>query len=175
MKQQPVHVDLNELKKLILELELDDPKKNEYIEARWLKYVEWWDYRAKTSKKLYQRMRAAVIISGALIPALVGLQELNELNNYKWVFTVLSIVASLVVAICAGLDSFFNYGGIWREKRAANEIIISEGFYFIELSGEYKKFDSHISAFSHFAENIENLIRHEIKDYIVAVTPKSDK
>ena len=169
MKQKPDLVDLPELRRLIAELKLsDDSKNNEYIQARWLKYIEWWDGRAKDAKTNYQRMRSAVIIAGALIPALVGLRELNVLGEYAWIFAVLSIIASLVVAICSGFEGSFNYNGIWREKRAAAEIIKSEGFSFLQLIGDYKDFGSHKEAFKTFAENVENLIRHEIKDYIIA-------
>jgi len=70
----------------------------------------------------------AVVIGGALIPALVGLRELDVWGGYSWIFAVGSIVASLVVAICAGLESLFGFGDIWREKRNAAEIIKSEGF-----------------------------------------------
>jgi hypothetical protein len=175
MKQKPVLDDLDQLRDLISELQLGDSKSNEYIKARWLKYIEWWDDRARRAKKKYQRMRSAVIIAGALIPALVGLRELKVLSTYEWIFAVSSIAASLVVAICAGLDSFFNYGDIWREKRKAVEIIKVEGFSFFQLTGDYKKFRSHYEALKTFTENVEKLIKYEIKDYIGVVTPKSEE
>ena len=112
------------------------------------------------------------MIGSALIPALVGLRELNVWGNYSWAFAVASIVASLVVAICGGIETLYNNGGIWREKRAAAELIKSEGFSFLQLIGDYKDFNSHKEAFELFATNVESLIRSEIKDYIVAVSPK---
>jgi hypothetical protein len=163
-------LDVKKLRKLISELELGDEKRNEYIEARWLNYVIWWDSRSRRAKKKYQWLRGAVVVAGALIPALVGLRELNVWSNYGWVFAVASIVASLVVAICAGIEGLFNYGGIWREKRAAGELIKSEGFSFFHLSGEYENVESHTEAYKLFAGNVEKLIRSEIKDYIMAVS-----
>jgi len=173
MNKKPVLVDLEKLRALIAGLDLGDQKWNEYIEARWLNYVEWWDSRASDSKLRYQTLRGAVVISGALIPALVGLRELQVLGKYGWVFAVASIVASLVVAICAGTESLFGYGDIWREKRAAAELIKSEGFSFLQLSGNYAQYGTHHLAYPFFAKNVEDLIRNEIKDYIVAVTPKA--
>lgn len=175
MKNQPVLVDLEKLRELIGGLELGDRKLNEYIEARWLKYVEWWDSRARKAKSRYHGLRSAVIIGGALIPALVGLRELNVWGNHTWPFAVASIIASLVVAICAGLESLFGFGNIWREKRAAAELIKSEGFSFLELIGDYKDFGSHKDAFKQFAGAVEQLVRNEIKDYIVAAAPTSGK
>jgi hypothetical protein len=103
----------------------------------------------------------------------VGLRELKVLGEYGWVLAVASIAASLVVAICAGIESLFSFGGIWREKRAAAELIKSEGFSFLQLTGEYGNCKSHRDALSRFAANVEQLIRTEIKDYIVAVTPQA--
>ena len=44
--KDPKLVDLEELKTLMGGVSLNDPKSNEYINARWLKYVEWWDWRS---------------------------------------------------------------------------------------------------------------------------------
>lgn len=173
MPQAPNLVDLAELKTLIEGLKLSDPKLNEYINARWLKYVEWWDWRSRQAKRKYQALRAAVVVGGALTPALIGLRELKQFGDYAWIFTVLAIIVSLVVAICAGMESLFGFGDIWREKRTAAELIKSEGFSFFQLSGDYAQFTTHQAAFKLFAQNVENLIRLEIKDYVASVTSKT--
>ena len=82
---------------------------------------------------------------------------------------------AFVVAVSAGLDALFNCGEIWREKRAAAELIKSEGFSFFQLSGDYAQFETQQEASKEFAKNVENLIRNEIKDYILAATPKPEK
>ena len=177
MSDKPKLVELEKLRELIANLDLgerlgDKKLTADIVNARWLKYIEWWDYRSSDAKWKYQYLRAAVVIAGALIPALVGLRELNVWGRYGWIFAVASIVASLVVAICAGLESLYSYGNIWREKRAAAELIKSEGFSFLQLAGEYKEYKSHAEAYPQFATNVEQLIRSEIKDYIMAVAPR---
>jgi len=139
----PVLVDLAKLRELIAGLELDDPRRNEYLNARWLKYVEWWDSRASKAKWKYLALRSAVVIGGALIPALVALRELKLFADADLVFAVGSIVVSLVIAICAGLESLFGFGDIWREKRNAAEVIKCEGFSFLQLTGKYG-FNTHV-------------------------------
>jgi hypothetical protein len=172
MKNDPKLVDLEQLKSLMHGVELDDEKLNDYINARWLKYVEWWDSRASKAKWKYFLLRGTVVVGGALIPALVGLRELKQFEEFDWVFAVASVVVSLLVAVCAGLESLFGWGDIWREKRMAAELIKSEGFSFLQLTGSYAKCETHQQAYKPFAQNVEDLIRHEIKDYIVAVSPK---
>ena len=58
------------------------------------------------------------------------------------------------------------------KKRAAAELIKSEGFSFLQLTGDYKEFTTHANAFQRFTANVEGLIRSEIKEYIVAVSSK---
>jgi hypothetical protein len=173
MNSEPVLVDIEKLRKLIVGLDLGDKKWNEYIEARWLNYVEWWDSRSRKAKRKYHGLRCAVIIAGALIPALVALRELKMLETYEWVFAVTAVAASLVVAICAGIDTLYNFGDVWREKRTAAELIKSEGFSFFALTDRYSEFKTHQDAYKLFADNVEKLIRSEIKEYIVAVGPHS--
>ena len=172
MMSEPHLVDLERLESLMNGVELSDQKLNEYINARWLNYVEWWDLRANKAKRMYFALRTAVVVGSALIPALVGLRELKQFADGAWILSVASIAVSLVVAICAGLEGLFGWGNIWREKRMAAELIKSEGFSFLQLSGGYAQFKSHQDAYKLFAQNVEQLIRHEIKDYIVVVTPK---
>ena len=170
-EHEPKLVDLEKFKSLMNGVKLCD-QSNEYINARWLNYVEWWDSRASKAKWKYFALRRAVVIGSALIPALVGLRESQHFGDVAWIFSVVSIAVSLMVAICAGLESLYGWGDIWREKRVAAELIKSEGFSFLQLSGTYAQFDTHQDAYKLFAQSVEDLIRHEIKDYIVAVSPK---
>jgi hypothetical protein len=173
MKNDPKLVDIEHLKALMSGIKLSDPKMNEYVNARWLKYVEWWDFRSRKAKACYEWLRVLIVAGGALIPALVGLRELEQLQSVAWLFAIASIIASLVVAICTGLESVFRCGEIWREKRMAAELIKSEGFSFLQLTGPYAQYKTHHEGFRLFAQNVEDLIRHEIKDYVVATNPQS--
>ena len=164
-------VEPDKLRGLIAELELGDKQRNQYLEARWLKYIEWWDRRANEAKLKYRLLRSVVVIGSAVIPALVGLREIAALKDHNDAFSVWSIIVSLLIAACASLESVFGYGEIWREKRNAAELIKSEGFCFLQLTGIYKAFRSHAEAYQTFAGNVEDLIVREIKDYIVAVNP----
>jgi len=175
MRKSPKLVDLDQMKKLMQGVELKDQKLNEYINSRWLKYVEWWDWRAAEAKWKYFTLRSAVVVGSALIPALVGLRELKQFDQMAWMFSVASIVVSLLIAVCAGLESLFGWGDIWREKRIAAELIKSEGFSFLQLSGGYSQFETHQEAYKLFVQTVEDFIRHEIKDYMVAVTDKPRK
>lgn len=173
MSPRALHlVDVDKLRELVKKLELGDVQRNAHLEARWLQYVDWWDSRASKAKWRYLGLRSTVVVGGALIPALVGLREMAAMAPYAGFFAVAAIVVSFLIAICTGLDSLFGYGDIWREKRIAAEMIKSEGFSFLQLTGKYATFTTHRDAYHAFAANAEDLILKEIKEYIVAVSPK---
>ena len=80
-----------------------------------------------------------------------------------------------VTAISAGLESLFGFGDIWREKRAAAELIKIEGFRFFQLTGDYNQAGkSHADLYPTFAARVEDMIEREIRDYIVTVKPKEE-
>jgi hypothetical protein len=81
MSKKPILIDEKELTTLIESLDLKDVKKNEYLKARWLNYVMWWDSRASEARRRNFALRSAVVIAGALLPALLGLRELNVLGD----------------------------------------------------------------------------------------------
>ena len=64
-------VDEDELTQLIEQLDLEPPQQ-QFIKARWLKYVMWWDKRSKDAKAPYHRLRATAAIAGVVTSALVG-------------------------------------------------------------------------------------------------------
>jgi hypothetical protein len=165
-------VDVGTFKRLIDDFDLDD-KKKACIAARWLLYVRWWDMRAAKAKRPFRGMQIGVVCGSASIPALVALREMQATASYAMWLAIATVAVSLIVAICSGLENLFGWGAVWREKRGAAELIKSEGFSFYSLSGEYAEFKTHEEGYKRFMENVESQIRAEIKDYVMATTPKS--
>lgn len=166
-------VDDAELQDLIEKLNLRDEQQKAYLKARWLRYVKWSTKRANEAKWKYHTLRCSVMVGGALLPALVRLREMRQLEAHAGKLTVATIVISLMIATAAGVEEIFRFGEIWRDKRVAAELIKCEGFRYFELTGAYKGL-THKSGYAEFAAAVENLIEHEIKDYFVAAKPNSD-
>jgi hypothetical protein len=51
-------------------------------------------------------------------------------------------------------------------------MIKSEGFSFLQLAGKYAPFKTHRDAYHAIVANVKDLILKEIKEYIVAVSPR---
>lgn len=161
-----VLVDVEELRALIGRLDVTDPRQRDHLIARWLKYVQWWDHRAAWAKRWHHTLRALTIVGGAALPALVSFRELYGLTPRGSTLAAAAVLVSLIVAICAGLESGFGFGDIWRDKREAAELLKSEGFSFMALVGEYAQFKTHDEAFPTFGRNVEALICKEIRAYV---------
>ena len=164
MSKHVTLVDEAALREVIKKLDLDDDQKDR-VQKRWLHYVLWWDTRASKNKWKYHVLRSTVIIGGAAVPALVSVHVADaELATRLHILTV---VISLLVAVCAGLEGLFGFGEIWREKRAAAEILKIQGWRFFQLIKPFAG-KSHKEVFPDFADAVETMIEHEIKDYLVA-------
>jgi hypothetical protein len=145
--------------------DLDDIHK-EFLQKRWLHQVVWWDQRARTARWRYFTLRAIIIIVGVVIPALASLNadKGQSIVSGQIIDVRLSLVfLSLLIGMCAALDGLFNFGGIWREKRRAAELLKVEGWRFFQGAGDYK--GGHKKAYSKFAARVENIIEQEIEEY----------
>jgi hypothetical protein len=162
-KPQPL-VDEAALRNTIHQLDLDDLQKDRLIN-RWLHYVVWWDARARASKWKHHTLRSIVVAGGAAIPALVSV---HVSDPERAALHIVTVVLSLLVAISAGLEGLFGFGEIWREKRAAAEILKVQGWRFFQLIKPFAGM-THRQAYPDFADAVETMIEHEVKDYLVAV------
>lgn len=166
----------NELKSIIDDLEDLTDKQKEFIKERWLNYVLWWDGRSRANKWKYYTFRTIVVIGGVAIPALIGTAATRNLSNLtteqvgaiQWV----AFGLSLIVGISAALEELFRFGEIWRDKRAAAELLKVEGWCYFQLIGKYKD-QKHTEAYPDFASTVENMIGSEIKGYVSIIAPKN--
>jgi uncharacterized protein DUF4231 len=158
-----------EFRDTIGKLDLDEHRKDQ-LSKRWLHYVLWWDDRARDSKWKYHALRSIVIVGGAVLPALVSL-NISDPKRATYVHTLTAAI-SVLVAASAGLEGLFGYGEIWREKRAAAEVLKCRGARFFQLIPPYAAAKTHEAAYPEFADEVETMIEHEIKDYLTATQSK---
>src|SRR4051812_6507639 len=133
-------VDRTTIEAGIDRLDLKESQK-QFVKDRWLSYVVYWDQRAKASKTKYFILKTVVIVGSVITPALIGTVALPNLlqaresvtNPIQWI----AFGLSLLVGLAAALEEFFRHGEIWREKRAAGEILKCEGWRFFQLAGKY--------------------------------------
>jgi len=100
------------------------------------------------------------------VPALIGLNFEGSISDIlRWIVFSLS----LIVAISSAVEEFFQYGQRWRHYRQTVEILKSEGWQYIQLSGAYGRRTSHTHAFEKFAGRVEAILQEDVRQYIAEV------
>ena len=122
-----------------------DETELEIVRLRWLEKAARGDSQWRSHRMAYYGFRVQIIIGAATVPVLASLDVAN----------VVTALVGLVVAILTGLDSFFRYGLRWQQQRRSAVELESEGWEFLELSGEYAEFESHNAALRTFLGNLE--------------------
>lgn len=151
-----------DLSDLIDSLELDSLQKHA-LRARWLDQVTWMGKRARSSRNWYYILRLSTIIGGVLVPAFVSVTFSDTGDDIvRW----LTFVISLIVALSAAIEEFMKFGDRWRNYRRTAELLKVEGWQFFQLSGPYRRRESHSHAYPKFAARVEEIIQRDVQIYI---------
>jgi hypothetical protein len=158
---------------LVDALKLSDLQKH-FLHSRWLDQIIWMEGKADSARSWYYRLRLTIIIGGVSIPALVSLNTpalMNLTINDRIASTVgwITFGLSLLVALSAAVEQFFNFGERWRHYRRMAETLKTEGWQFFQLSGPYRRYESHAEAYQTFASRTEETNQHDVEAYISSV------
>ena len=150
---------------LIAQLRLSELRR-QFLRSRWLDQLVWVESRATHNRDRYFFWRLITIIGGVLVPALVTLQ-LNgpAITAITWT----TFAVSLLVAISAAVEGFFRYGERWRHYRRTAELLKTEGWQFLQLTGHYRRHLAHGSAYPLFASRIEDILQQDVDAYVTTV------
>ncbi len=149
-------VDVTRLAKVVdMLVEELGPGQIEFMKARWLHQIEYWDQRSRDARWKYFALRGVVVLGGVSIPVLATAQA----------SLVLAAVISAAVAAAAAWDGVANYGQIWLEKRRAAELLKVEGWLFLQRADKYAGLNYQV-AFSAFATEVERQIAKEVGEYV---------
>jgi hypothetical protein len=156
---------------LISSFQLSDEQRH-FLRSRWLEYVLWMEVAAQRARNFYYVLRVTTVVGAVIVPALVSI---NAVGKTTTVVTWLTFAISLVVALSAAVEAFFQFGARWRHYRSLVEDLKAEGWAFYELSGPYKAEDAtHSTGFQTFVERVNDLLARETRTYISEIaTPKT--
>jgi len=145
-----------------------EPRQREFVELRYLDQLTWMEGKAKKAQWFYYRLRLITIIGAVVVPALVSL---NTLHDWKGTAAQIATwVVSLIVAISAAVEGFFQFGQRWRNYRSTAERLKIEGWRFFQNIDPYESDNgSQAAVFGKFADNVEDLFQKEVDTYITEV------
>lgn len=134
-----------EAKLLVLLADLKE-KERDVVRLRWFGAAKRYDLLWRQHRLFYYGYRVPIVIGAATVPVLASLSGVSK---------VATAVVGLLVAILAGLDTFFRFDVRWQQQRHAAAELDSEGWEFLELSGTYARHKTHEHAYKHFLSRLE--------------------
>ena len=155
-------LEVERLEKLIAESSGLHADQRRYLLERWLHQIRWWNQRAWEARRYYFGLRAVVVIGAVLSPFLVSVHISGEADPW---LRLAGALISLAVAICAGLEALYGWGGIWLEKRRAAELLKVEGWLFLHRAASYEEGEGP-RAFQNFVTKVESQIASEVGEYV---------
>lgn len=160
-----------EFGQLVDDLDLEPPRKR-FLRSRWLDQVVWLESKAGRARNWYYALRLTTLVGALLVPALATLDPQDDsLHNAVRITTW---VVGLVVAISAAVEGFFHFGDRWRTYRRTAELLKTEGWLFLQLSGEYgANGATHAAAYPTFAFRVEELIQADVDTYLRKVAAEA--
>ena len=145
-----------------------DERQREFLKLRWLDQLLWMEGKASKAQWFYYRVRLVTIIGAVIVPGLVPLTTLD--GRAGSAAQIATWIVSLVVAISAAVEGFFQFGQRWRNYRSTAERLKIEGWLFFQRAGPYAPVDGQpVDAFGTFATRVEDLIQKEVDAYITDV------
>jgi hypothetical protein len=147
------------------------------LRDRWLDQLAWMGRKARETRRSYLIYRLPVVVGGVLIPALVTiLLSSGDDESIGWLggFPVdgirfLAFAVSLLVAICAGIEELLHFGDRWRHYRRTAELLKTLGWQYLMLSGVFRRYANHGTAFAPFTERVEDVLNEDVEGYLGAM------
>jgi hypothetical protein len=151
----------NTLHKMFESLELE-PYKKLVLQERYLDVLYDFKRRAARLSCMFYTSRLIVTIGSILVPAFLSIQGSGATLHHAEIYWTTWII-SVMVTICNGLMSLFKLDKKYFFIHTTLELLTSEGWQYIGLSGRYSPKDAPVPpthenqflVFSHMAEKIK--------------------
>lgn len=142
-----------------------EQQRDAYLTERVDDQIDWYGKKSRTNKKWYYTCRTIIIVSGALIPVLIGYAE-GDLGWLKYLAGALGAV----VAIAEGVMSLKKYLENWTSYRGTSERLKREKLLYQSKVGEaYATGDE--AAFKAFVMQAEQIMTSENSDWSTHLAP----
>lgn len=146
-----------------------EQQRDQYLSERVDGQIKWYGGKSRANKKWYYLSRTIIIVSGALIPLLVGYAS----GNWEWLKYVAGALGA-VVAVSEGVLSLKKYLENWTTYRSTSERLKREKLLYLNKVGEdYAGGDE--TAFKQFVVKAELIMSSENQDWSAHLDPNQGK
>ena len=138
----------------------------------------YYKYNTKYNKTKfhYTFSRIVIGIGGIIVPALVTLDNtLTEKSEISIKIGYITFSVSIVVFIINILFELQSISKKYYTYSSVNEEFISEGWYFLSLTGRYNKYINHSECWRTFISNLEELNNKTVNSSLIITKEENEK
>ncbi len=132
-----------------------------YDTDRYEGQLKWYSKKATKNKRCYYVYQTIIVSLSGFITVAVAL-DMNDPHGIIW--PKLSLIASSLVTVLAGLQKFFRFHENWVQYRTTSEQLKKERYYREFQCGNYAHSESTDKL---FVERVESIISRENSFWIV--------
>ena len=154
------------IEEVISNIELENQVDNTILKNRFLYEVMLYEKKRDDNKSYCNKFRFIVTTGSILLPAIlsIGQMDPNKLPSYFEDITYwASWTISLAVTISNGFLQLFSIDKQYFTYSIITEQLKTEGWQFVQLSGKYEHFKTHVEAYKTFCKSIESIKRKQIE------------
>lgn len=155
---------------------MEDNKLNEMskqiLRNRYISLVNSLEVKSKRSGFWFSTLTTFTTVGSIIVPALISIQDrtfqtnatdqdqINHENGIYWG----TWGVSLMVTLSNAMLRLFSLDKTYITRKLKSNHLKSEGWLFLELSGEYSKFETHQDGFTYFCNQIEKIKTEQITE-----------
>ena len=143
------------------EVDVHQDTAEQYLENRVDQYRSWYDNKAVSLKKKYQRTQVMAAAGAILIPVINNINftlpiGTTEIDVGKTSVTIIGVIVALSIAF----EGVYHYREQWKNYRSTEQYLETQKQLFIHSIGDYSKLDNK-DAFRLLVNRIEGAIAEE--------------
>ena len=155
---------------------MEDNKLNDMskqiLRNRYISLVNSLEVKSKRSGFWFSTLTTFTTVGSIIVPALISIQDrtfqtnatdqdqVNHENGIYWG----TWGVSLMVTLSNAMLRLFSLDKTYITRKLKSNHLKSEGWLFLELSGEYSKFETHQDGFTYFCNQIEKIKTEQITE-----------
>lgn len=152
------------------------PRSKLIIRERYINLFKRYNNKYTKTKLYYTVSRIFVGLGGIVVPALVTLDNsVSEKSEFSVKIGYVTFSISLLVFIVNMLYELQSISKKYYTYSSVNEKIISEGWMFLSLTGNYKKYISHKECWRKFIEKIERINNEAVSSNLIITQDESNQ
>ena len=144
------------------------------IKSRYINQIKFYEKQLNCYSKFYNIFRFNVTFGSLIVPALLSIQNSDD-ETLKEITYWTTWAVSLTVTTCNGLIGLFSLDKNYIMYGTTLEKMSSEGWQFLQLSGNYDDYASHKDAYQLFCKNVEYIKIKQIQQQYSTSKSKNKK